>query len=137
MAREAGIVPDLTRGNMLGASNVDALALALDHHTDHVPHAEGHLCMFDAYDLGDYVQDVLVALQEFCPPYCSVATAEGDGACLGVFPNMERVQVVIDSAVDCGEFKINIEEGVIIDVNDHGNVSIYAIARGEALLEVV
>ena len=79
-------------------------------------------------DLGD-------ALQECCPPFVYFGTLEGDGADFGFWPDMDRLNEELqwerdhypdDSVPD--ELTLD-NDGVIVQVSDHGNVTVMDLDR--------
>ena len=84
------------------------------------------------------LQDVL---NEYAPPFCYFGTLEGDGADFGFWPDHDAIQELIRDSeeyyIDGNEGYINIDENVWIQVLDRGNITIFKIAPGEALLSIV
>ena len=89
----------------------------------------------DAWD-SDKAADLLNegffnALQEICPPFVYFGTLEGDGADFGFWPDMDA----LDDAMHYGggsdaDGNITLsEDGVIIQVADHGNVTVMDMER--------
>jgi hypothetical protein len=91
--------------------------------------------------IADEVLDsIIMQLGEYAPIYCYVGGNEHDPADFGVWPSELALAEAIENAQPMpsdDESKINIEDGVIITVNDHGNVTVYAIERGSVLLSLV
>jgi hypothetical protein len=86
---------------------------------------------YDSENASDMVNALMEKLNEYCPlPFVHFGSTEGDGACFGWWP--EVIQEIID-----------FEEGVIVfdhkkatpqyalDINDHGNVTLYEIELRE------
>jgi hypothetical protein len=77
------------------------------------------------FAISDWIEVLDNILDEHCPPYCYWGSIEGDGACIGVW-------VSIDSLMEdesCGEIcrMEKVEDGYrgfIVDVSDHGNVTL-------------
>lgn len=95
-------------------------------------------------NLSDAVDTLIDALQEYAPIYCYVGAHPGDGADFGVWLSQDALREAMRASVSVEGYGhngvreyINVVDRVIIDVNDHGNVSVYAIERGAALLEIV
>jgi hypothetical protein len=100
--------------------------------------------LFDYETINDAIADAIDVLQEYAPMYCYVGASEYDPADFGVFPSDDAIQEAIRTGVELvatdrngAGSTINVEDGVIIDVNDHGNVTISTIERGTVLLELV
>ena len=87
-------------------------------------------------------------MQELCPPYTYFGTLEGDGACFGVWADIERLEEearfggevlkVSDlSELDDpdGPLKRDSEYTHVMHVNDHGNVTLYALSWKPKLTE--
>jgi len=69
------------------------------------------------------VDDVIYALQEFCPPYCTIGMHEGDGSLLGVWPDVENAIECEPNFSDGAEIPTDYV-GLAIVVNCHGNVTL-------------
>ena len=99
----------------------------------------------DDYEtIDDAICDAMDVLQGHTPMYCYVGTNESDPADFGVFPSDNAIREAIRTGIELvptdrngAGSTINVEDGVIIDVNDHGNVTISTIERGTVLLELV
>jgi hypothetical protein len=98
----------------------------------------------DYQTIGEAINDAIAVLQEYAPMYCYVGASEYDQADFGVFPSDGAIQYAIRTGIELvpadrngAGSTINVEDGVIIDVNDHGNVTISTIERGTVLLELV
>ena len=97
----------------------------------------------DYQTIGEAIADAIDVLQEYAPMYCYVGASEYDPADFGVFPSDDAIQEAIRTGIELvptdrngAGSTINVEDGVIIDVNDHGNVTISTIERGTTLLEL-
>ena len=98
----------------------------------------------DYQTIGEAIADAIDVLQEYVPMYCYVGASEYDPADFGVFPSDNAIREAIRTGIELiptdrngAGSTINVEDGVIIDVNDHGNVTISTIERGTVLLELV
>ena len=86
---------------------------------------------------GECVSDLMDALNEFAAPYCYFGTLEGDGADFGFWPDVES----LESDVHSGDvLKLNagdewpdnaIAYDYVMEVTDHGNVTLYTGAGKE------
>ena len=71
------------------------------------------------------------ALQALCPPFVYFGTLEGDGADFGFWPDMDS----LNEAMQYGDVtfhddeRILDEHDVIIQVSDHGNVTVMDMER--------
>ena len=99
----------------------------------------------DDYEtIDDAIADAIDVLQGYTPIYCYVGASEYDPADFGVFPSDNAIREAIRTGIELiptdrngAGSTINVEDGAIIDVNDHGNVTISTIERGTTLLELV
>ena len=73
-------------------------------------------------------------LQELCPPFIYFGTLEGDGADFGFWPDRDAIQEAIDPT-SClvrinanGDYVLE-DDGVIVQVSDHGNVTVMDMER--------
>ena len=92
----------------------------------------------DAWD-SDKAADLLNegffnALQEICPPFVYFGTLEGDGSDFGFWPDMETLNDALDPT-SClshqqsnGEYVLQ-DENVMVQVSDHGNVTVMDLER--------
>ena len=77
------------------------------------------------------VEQIDLLLNELCPPFVYFGTLEGDGADFGFWPDMDA----LDDAMHYGggsdaDGNITLsEDGVIIQVSDHGNVTVMDMER--------
>jgi len=74
------------------------------------------------------------ALQTLCPPFVYFGTLEGDGADFGFWVDRDAIQEAIDPT-SClvsinanGDYVLE-EDGVIVQVSDHGNVTVMDLER--------
>ena len=88
----------------------------------------------DAWD-SDKAADLLNegffnALQEICPPFVYFGTLEGDGADFGFWPDIETIQEIVNIAeCDASQGISCPDDGVIVQVSDHGNVTVMDMER--------
>ena len=89
----------------------------------------------DAWD-SDKAADLLNegffnALQEICPPFVYFGTLEGDGADFGFWPDMDS----LNEAMQYGDVTFHDDERIldehdaIVQVSDHGNVTVMDMER--------
>ena len=95
-------------------------------------------------DNSSYDLEVLTdALQECCPPYVHFGTNEGDGADFGFWPDIDR----LSTDIRYSEYrKLNghhdeqillPDEGILVHINDHGNVTVMNMWTHEVYWECV
>jgi len=75
-------------------------------------------------------------LNNLCPPFVYFGALEGDGSDFGFWPDRDAIQEAIDPT-SClvsinanGDYVLE-DEGVIIQVSDHGNVTVMDMERNE------
>ena len=78
------------------------------------------------------------ALNELCPPFVYFGTHPGDGADFGFWPDMDRLNEELHFASNvCGDKLIrdcacddeNCDDGILVNVSDHGNVTVMDMER--------
>ena len=97
---------------------------------------QGALALHEApVDERDELATLEIALQEACPPFIYFGTLEDDGADFGFWPDMDRLNEELqwerdhypdDSVPD--ELTLD-DDGVIVQVSDHGNVTVMDMER--------
>ena len=76
------------------------------------------------------LNDLTDALNELCPPFVYFGTLEGDGADFGFWPDIETIQEIVNIAeCDASQGISCPDDGVIIQVSDHGNVTVMDMER--------
>ena len=81
----------------------------------------------DIHEVIDELQD---ALQEYCPPFVYFGTLEGDGADFGFWPDIDGIQEIVNIAeCDASQGISCPDDGVIVQVSDHGNVTVMDMER--------
>ena len=80
------------------------------------------------------IDDLSDALNKFCPPFVYFGTLEGDGSDFGFWVDRDAIQEAIDPT-SClvsinanGDYVLE-EDGVIVQVSDHGNVTVMDLER--------
>jgi hypothetical protein len=76
------------------------------------------------------------ALQECCPPFVYFGAHPGDGSDFGFWPDMDTLNMAIQEAEASGDPSNGDDqtlsmEGIIVQVNDHGNVTVMDLDRNE------
>ena len=76
------------------------------------------------------IDDLSDALNKFCPPFVYFGTLEGDGSDFGFWPDRDSIEEImpLDRTVGEGDDEITID-GVIVQVSDHGNVTVMDLER--------
>jgi len=89
---------------------------------------ENHL-FWESEECFDLWQELLDNIQDYAPPFCIAGSIEGDGACIGVFPEIEAAHECLND-----EYKVftdhkdddhDPEPGLWLHVNDHGNATLF------------
>ena len=78
------------------------------------------------------LNDLTDALNELCPPFVYFGTHEGDGADFGFWVDMDRLEEEMRSTTS--DFQADncwtlADDGVIVNVSDHGNVTVMDMER--------
>jgi len=89
-------------------------------------------------DYGDIPEDVdglIEALNAICPPFVYFGTLKGDGSDFGFWADWDSLEEANYNANNAQltrgyDFEIE-EEGIIVNINDHGNVTVYDMDRNE------
>ena len=81
---------------------------------------------FDAEEASELVNEAIDMLNDYVPSHCYFGTLEGDGACFGVWPDMESVEELTKVSDPSELDDLDAEESEAVFVNDHGNVTLYA-----------
>ena len=84
----------------------------------------------DAGGVPEDMDELYEALNDVCPPFVYFGAHPGDGADFGFWPDMEPLE---DEIKDSGEY-VNDEwllrdAGLIVDINDHGNMTVMDMER--------
>jgi hypothetical protein len=93
---------------------------------------------WDGGGASELINDIQDELQTHCPPFVTFGSHPGDGADFGYWPDMERIQKTLTEATmghtltlpRNGEWEWTLEDdGVIVNTNDHGNVTVMDLNR--------
>jgi len=85
----------------------------------------------EASGVDDLLKDLADALNELCPPFVYFGTHEGDGADFGFWPDMDS----LNEAMQYGDVTFHDDERIldehdaIVQVSDHGNVTVMDMER--------
>jgi len=122
-------------------STLNHLTLGVEKHPfiEQASVAEQNIWDFDDDDAHEHATDLIEkltdALQELCPPFIYFGTHPGDGADFGFWPDIDRLNEELqwerdhypdDSVPD--ELTLD-DDGVIVQVSDHGNVTVMDMER--------
>ena len=100
-----------------------------------IDNLEQYLTEFNTSELLDII---MAELQELCPPFIYFGTHPGDGADFGFWPDMDRLNEELHFASNvCGDKLIrdcacddeNCDDGILVNVSDHGNVTVMDMER--------
>ena len=84
------------------------------------------------------VSELVEALQEYCPPFVYFGAHPGDGADFGFWPDWDALEEEMRYAEDTDDddTKYLPDSSVLVEVNDHGNVTVFDM-DGNVLWSVV
>ena len=84
----------------------------------------------DIHEVIDELQD---ALQEYCPTFVYFGTLEGDGADFGFWPDRDALDEALTRHdvpdPDRDGCQVLEDDGVIVQISDHGNVTVMDLER--------
>jgi hypothetical protein len=79
------------------------------------------------------VDHLMDALQETCPPFVYFGTLEGDGADFGFWVDMDGLNEALrdpeHTLIDGQLYAVPRDEEVLVQVSDHGNVTVMDMQR--------
>ena len=76
----------------------------------------------------DLIERLFDALDEFSPDYVTFGSHPGNGSDYGYWPELDALEYDVRG----GELATSqVENGTWVDVNDHGNVTLYVATDGE------
>ena len=82
------------------------------------------------YSDGELLEVYTEQLESLCPPFVYFGTLEGDGADFGFWPDIETIQEIVNIAeCDASQGISCPDDGVIVQVSDHGNVTVMDMER--------
>ena len=82
------------------------------------------------YSDGELLEVYTEQLESLCPPFVYFGTLEGDGADFGFWPDIETIQEIVNIAeCDASQGISCPDDGVIVQVSDHGNVTVTDMER--------
>jgi len=88
---------------------------------------------FTSDDADQTMVELVEVLNELCPPFVYFGTLEGDGADFGFWPDMPRITEEMRNYPEnydttSGEVTLT-DDNVIVQVSDHGNVTLMDMER--------
>jgi hypothetical protein len=133
---------DTMRSRDLIPAFIDALRSVDEKRADEIENAEENKGVFEwletagigdeTDEASDLVNELFDVLNEYCPPYCSFGSTEGDGACYGCWPCVESAKENVDFVSSReNEYPPDDFEGEWLHVSDHGNATLYVREKGE------
>jgi len=85
---------------------------------------------WNSEEAGWDMESLTQALEECCPPFVYFGAIEGDGADFGFWPDIETIQEIVNIAeCDASQGISCPDDGVIVQVSDHGNVTVMDLDR--------
>ena len=130
-------------GTLRPADLIPTFLYELKKHTDEIPQFENGDCV------QEYIIELIDALNEHSPPYCYFGTHIGDGSDFGFWVDFDSIEMdTTDAKIksQCTIYVVysstepwptgRIESDYIIDINDHGNTTLYD-ADGNVIWAIV
>lgn len=79
----------------------------------------------------EYVENLAQRLNDLCPPFVYFGAHPGDGADFGFWPDMDSLNEAMQTMGMASESDEEIlkEDNVIVQVSDHGNVTVMDMER--------
>lgn len=91
----------------------------------------------DEEDLGMLCSELWTSLDEYLPPYTYSGSLEGDGACFGVWPDIDSVLEDLRNGDIINHAGLTTNySGLSVDISDHGNMTLYSISLRGKVREV-
>ena len=91
---------------------------------------DGYIDGGEPYSAGELLEVYTEQLESLCPPFVYFGTLEGDGADFGFWPDIETIQEIVNIAeCDASQGISCPDDGVIVQVSDHGNVTVMDMER--------
>lgn len=88
-------------------------------------------------DAFESIIEATIELEAFAPAHCSIHMHEGDGALLGVWPDVESALNDEDVLRVSDLYDVpDSYSGLALLVNDHGNATLYDVRTGGAFREI-
>ena len=128
-------VGSISTGTLNPEDLLPTFARELERHApDHaLVTAANAIQVYDDGGASELINEIQAELQNYCPPFVTFGTLEGDGADFGFWPDMDSLEeALIDpewTLIDGELYRIPRDEAVLIHVNDHGNVTVMDLER--------
>jgi hypothetical protein len=141
------LLPELERLHLLKADRAAVRKLAAEYNA--LPTSDGPMSALDdeqAEQADGILEELIQVAENYLPEFCLLGNAEGDGACFGVWADVESaLQAVKDGEIwqSCargdgynkpGTIRLDVPRGdLYLVISDHGNVSLYrSIGQGKS-----
>ena len=92
---------------------------------------ESNIGEYGLEDTSGLVDDLQYALQEFAPPYTYFGAHPGDGADFGFWPDHDSLEDAIHDGEKLDDGDVLTDDGLVISVSGHGNVTVFDQNRNE------
>jgi hypothetical protein len=86
-------------------------------------------------DADEIVNELADALSNYAPPFCYFGSHPGDGSDYGFWFDDESLQEAMRDGIKIGDRTVT-QDGYMVEVNDHGNVTVWTIAAGEEVVSI-
>jgi hypothetical protein len=122
------------------ASELDSLRGTSRSHYQLVFDAQNRYYLDDGRDereeeAGELVSELMDALNEYCPPFVFFGALEGDGSDFGYWPDVDALEQAVCDATGVRSMAddeyVLADDGVIVQVSDHGNIVVMDLDRRE------
>ena len=128
-------IGSISTGTLRPEDLLPTFARELERHApDHaLVTAANAIQVYDDGGASELINEIQAELQNYCPPFVTFGTLEGDGADFGFWPDMDSLEeALIDpewTLIDGELYRIPRDEAVLVHVNDHGNVTVMDLER--------
>ena len=90
----------------------------------------GEVVPWPNYSIEDQIEQLEDNLNQICPTFVYFGPLPGDGADFGFWPDIETIQEIVNIAeCDASQGISCPDDGVIVQVSDHGNVTVMDMER--------
>jgi hypothetical protein len=128
-------IGSISTGTLRPEDLLPTFARELERHApDHaLVHEANATLVYDDGDASELINEIQDELQNYCPPFVIFGSHPGDGADFGYWPDMESLDEALtqhDVGNPDGNGDVVLDdEGVVVNVNDHGNVTVMDLER--------